>query len=524
MLDFEGNLIGSVGALDYYGATEFSFSADGKFIYGWQDSRVLIFDTVSFEELARFDVDIPPPESDLQNLFTSDDGQTLFLIGSGDIQIVDLGLVSLSLSGEGGDDVLVGYFGDDVFEGRGGNDIFDGNGGDDTYYGGAGFDIVTYVFSRSGVTVDLAIFDAQKTGDGSDLFSSIEGIVGSAFNDRLFGDSLNNLFNGSAGNDRILGMEGDDLFIDGSGSGNDIYDGGNGVDSIDYSTAQGSISIDLGQSINNASGADIGSDSLASIESVIAGQGDDSILGNDAANILIGGLGDDTLFGLNGADLLYGGDGNDVIVGGRQNDIIYGDAGNDIILGELGVDILYGGAGDDLVLGGNRDDQLFGEDGNDRTFGGNGNDIVDSGAGEDIVRGGSQDDILNGGAGNDVVFGGTGRDDISGGDGNDLIFGRGGFDVLNGGAGDDILEGGVQADQFVFQGAFGNDTITDFSATNNAERINLSAVSEISDFQDLIDNHLRQIGNDVLIDDLAGNTITLKGVQLSDLDAVDFVF
>ena len=262
-------------------------------------------------------------------------------------------------------------------------------------------------------------------------------------------------------------------------------------------------------------------------------EGNDRISGTRNADVLDGGVGDDTVFGGrgddsliggDGSDNLFGGSGNDTIDGGRQNDSIVGGAGNDTILGGLGADVLFGGTGKDLVLGGNRNDQLFGENGNDRVFGGNGDDQVDGGAGNDILRGGAQDDILVGNAGNDRAFGGTGSDVLSGGNGNDQLFGRGGFDILNGGAGDDLLEGGVQADQFIFAGAFGNDTITDFAATNNAERINLSAVGAISDFQDLIENHMNQVGADVVIDDGLGNTITLVGVTLSDLDSVDFVF
>ena len=155
---------------------------------------------------------------------------------------------------------------------------------------------------------------------------------------------------------------------------------------------------------------------------------------------------------------------------------------------------------------------------------GNDQDIVSGGDGRDIVRGGDGDDLISGDAGNDVMFGGTGRDTVEGGSGDDLLWGRGGFDILNGGAGDDLLEGGLQADQFIFEDGFGNDTITDFASLNNAERIHLADVTEITDFQDLIDNHLNQVGADVVIDDGLGNTITLLNVQLSDLDAVDFVF
>ena len=259
-------------------------------------------------------------------------------------------------------------------------------------------------------------------------------------------------------------------------------------------------------------------------DSMMGSSANETFEGRDGDDTIFSGAGNDIILGESGTDTVIAGAGNDVVFGGNQNDYLDGGDGDDQILGELGADTLYGGDGNDLILGGNRNDRLFGENGDDRTFGGNGNDLVDAGAGSDILRGGSQDDILTGGTGDDVAFGGTGRDSLSGDDGNDLLFGRGGFDILNGGAGDDTLEGGIQADQFIFEGAFGNDTITDFAATNNAERINLSAVNAISDFQDLIDNHMSQVGADVVIDDLNGNTITLLGVTLSDLDAIDFVF
>ncbi|PPB79351.1 hypothetical protein LV82_02978, partial [Albidovulum inexpectatum] len=56
------------------------------------------------------------------------------------------------------------------------------------------------------------------------------------------------------------------------------------------------------------------------------------------------------------------------------------------------------------------------------------------------------------------------------------------------------------------------------------EKIDLSAVSAITNLADLMANHIAQVGADVVIDDLAGNTITLTGVSLANLDASDFVF
>ncbi|MEO1151823.1 MAG: calcium-binding protein, partial [Pseudomonadota bacterium] len=71
---------------------------------------------------------------------------------------------------------------------------------------------------------------------------------------------------------------------------------------------------------------------------------------------------------------------------------------------------------------------------------------------------------------------------------------------------------------------FGNDVITDFDQDNAFEFIDLSGVTAITDFTDLADNHLMQVGMDTVIDDGAGNTITLIGVDIADLDASDFLF
>ena len=249
-----------------------------------------------------------------------------------------------------------------------------------------------------------------------------------------------------------------------------------------------------------------------------------TLIGLAGDDTLSGDTGNDTISGLAGNDVLNGGAGNDVLDGGAQNDILEGGSGNDILLGGLGRDFLFGGVGDDLILGGNRDDELHGQGGNDRVFGGNGNDEVFGGDGNDILRGGTLDDLLDGGSGDDAIFGGTGIDTLLGGDGNDKIDGRGGFDTLNGGAGDDVLTGGFNADTFVFDEGFGFDIIMDFAATSNAERIDLSAVSEFTDFADLTANHLTQSRTNVIIDDGAGNIIVLLEVNLSDLDAIDFIF
>jgi Ca2+-binding RTX toxin-like protein len=80
---------------------------------------------------------------------------------------------------------------------------------------------------------------------------------------------------------------------------------------------------------------------------------------------------------------------------------------------------------------------------------------------------------INAGAGNDTVTGGVGRDFLVGGGGNDVLNGSGGDDRFIGGGGNDTLTGGRGADTFIFTGAPGNDTITDF--TSGTDKIDLSA-------------------------------------------------
>ena len=77
---------------------------------------------------------------------------------------------------------------------------------------------------------------------------------------------------------------------------------------------------------------------------------------------------------------------------------------------------------------------------------------------------------------------------------------------------------------FFFSDDFGRDRITDFDATNSNEVIDLSGVSAIANYADLISgNYLSQSGSDVLITVDADNVIILENVLLSDLDATDFI-
>jgi len=118
--------------------------------------------------------------------------------------------------------------------------------------------------------------------------------------DLILGSSGDDTLYPGAGNDVALGFSGNDTIIAGAGNGDDLYDGGDGVDTITYTSTTLGIVVDL--QLGVASGEEIQNDTLANIENVTGGKGQDILKGDDNANILTGGEGDDRLEGRGGLD------------------------------------------------------------------------------------------------------------------------------------------------------------------------------------------------------------------------------
>jgi Ca2+-binding RTX toxin-like protein len=76
-------------------------------------------------------------------------------------------------------------------------------------------------------------------------------------------------------------------------------------------------------------------DGLTSIENAIGGSGNDTMTGNNAANVLDGRAGNDTINAGDGADIVIGGIGNDTMNGGAGSDtfVFAPGFGNDRIQG-----------------------------------------------------------------------------------------------------------------------------------------------------------------------------------------------
>ena len=95
------------------------------------------------------------------------------------------------------------------------------------------------------------------------------------------------------------------------------------------------------------------------------------------------------------------------------NDTVNGSGASELILGNEGEDILGAFAGDDSVFGGKGRDFLDGSDGNDCLSGGLDADLLSGEAGDDILFGGKGNDFLDGTDGNNTLVGGLGRDLLS---------------------------------------------------------------------------------------------------------------
>lgn len=226
----------------------------------------------------------------------------------------------------------------------------------------------------------------------------------------------------------------------------------------------------------------------------------DLLNGSGGNNLIIGGGGGDILNGYGGDDLIVGGGFSD----GDTNQVLprY-DAGNSraYINGPQydGGDILTGGSGNDTLIGAGWQDGLVADNGNfelgevvaapfdpERTDYIPSN-IIFAGSGHDLAVGANYSDVIFGGTGNDQIYGLDGADVLYGGDsgadksrtdrGSDTLDGGGGNDILIGGGGNDLLTGGDGQDTFVFDKAFGFDTITDFSVTaGDLDILDLSAI------------------------------------------------
>ena len=209
------------------------------------------------------------------------------------------------------------------------------------------------------ITASL-VAPGSNTGEAAgDTYTSIEGLIGTAFADILIGD-------------------GNSSFLVGGAAG-DTLNGGDGLDFVSYRTSAIGITASLANPAANT--GDAAGDSYFSIE---------GLAGSQLADQLYGDSGDNVLVGEGGGDFLSGGAGNDTAsyrtaVAGVTADLtanqgFSGDAVGDSFSsiqnldGSSFADQLYGNSGVNVLTGNDGDDLLSGEGGADVLTGGLGKD------------------------------------------------------------------------------------------------------------------------------------------------------
>lgn len=460
-----------------------------------------------------------------------------------------------AVNGGNSNDTFNGGSGADLFFGQGGNDFMNGGAGDDTLEGGAGadslnggtgFDYAQY--RNAGAAVSLILASGGFAGDAlGDHFNSIEGAIGTNFNDTLTGSNVGNILVGGLGADTLNGGAGDHMSFD-------------DTDYASYFTSSAGVTVSIvnpGANTGEAFG-----DTFANINGLIGSNFNDVLTGSDVFNdAFIGGFGDDTLNGMGGFDLarydsavfgisvmmgsgiVNGGAGQDTLLsiegiwgsnladtydasaytagtpGAPQDDFNFfeGFGGADTIVGSptatpggiLTTSIHYtqATAGIWVTMTGAAAGNVsatYGADTSVDTFtnvnsivGSNFNDTFNGTSGAQSFDGGGGGDVLQGGADNDLLSGGDGSDQLIGGTGDDFLVGGAGADVLDGGDGIDMVS--------YYEYSPGGGGVIGLTASLENSSINTGSAA--GDTYVSIENLAGTFGNDTLVGNSGNNII-----------------
>ena len=419
------------------------------------------------------------------------------------------------------DDMLTGNALPNRITGGPGNDTMSGGAGDDIYVfdtdttqtSGAGHDTVTEASSAangvdtldfSGTTtlaviINLSLANIDQLVDPNlklrlSSGSSVENVIGGAFNNRITGNDLNNTFVGGAGNDTYV-------FTADTQLGSDTIVDSDGIDTLDFSgTTAFGVTVDLSDP-----GAQVVNTNLtltlsngSSIEHVVGGAKNDTFIGNDLDNAFVGGAGDDTyVFDVDsalGADTIdESGGGNDTLDFAATTTVAItvnlSNAGKQSIP-SLNPNLkLTLGSGNTIenIIGGGLADALTGNALDNVFTGGGGLDTIVGGAGINTVREARNANFtltntsltIAGGVGSETdTLANIQRATLAGGAGINSLDASAfsGAVTLDGGGGDDTLTGGSGDDTYVFHDGWGMDTIQE-STGGGSDALDFSRVT-----------------------------------------------
>jgi Ca2+-binding RTX toxin-like protein len=314
-------------------------------------------------------------------------------------------------------------------------------------------------------------------------------IIGTKFNDILVGTNSDDTIFDMDGNDTIVAGGGNDAIF--AGKGGDWISGGDGIDTLHYGLSDAAVNVNLATHAGHGGYAE--GDVIFEIENLVGSNFNDTLIGDSNANTI------------------NGGDGNDVIHGGGGLDTLIGGVGNDTLYSDSSIASFNGGDDTDTVDFSGRTESPY---------------YYYHPAGVYV-------NLLHHVVGYDGPFHhewepeGTivNVENVNGTNFADTLIGDYNNNVLNGNGGNDALTGGYGNDTFVFartNGAvnFGNDTIADFAAGQDHLQIDHTIFGDFAAVQ----QHMQQVGGDVVITYDANNSITLHDAVMANLHASDFLF
>ncbi len=201
-----------------------------------------------------------------------------YVLGANVENLTLVGVPTISGTGNGLANIVIGNLQGNVLSGEAGNDTLDGGGGADTLKGGSGNDV--YLVDNVSDVVEEGIGGGKDTiratftyqlNDGQEIESLIldsSGVIGG------FGNSQGNLIT-------MVGTGPTSMFGNG---GNDTLTGGVGIDELHG---------DAGKDVLSGGGG---------LDVLVGGADGDTLKGGAGDDVLTGGLGADALFGEAGAD------------------------------------------------------------------------------------------------------------------------------------------------------------------------------------------------------------------------------
>jgi len=496
-VDFNGG-----AAADHYqmgGGAEFVHGNGGVDTASYLGSATAV---VSLDNIANDSVSNRPGVfdnvfSDTENVIGSAGGDQI-TGGTGDNDLDGAAGLDTIDGGEGNNDLHAGPNGATMTAGLG-DDLFDGD-------PGGGGDVIAYASrtgfvqaSTNGVADDGVLpeqdnLDGHITrivgGNGGNVLDASSGVaarlIGGTAPDILIGSGEDapdcvagtggcDFLEGGAGNDQITAGAGDDIVKPGTGL--DTYDGGADIDNLDYTDAVVGMNLSINDGTNDGEGGlEVVNSSFQNLKS---GSGDDTLIGDTAANTLISLGGADSLDGKGGPDQL---DGEGLGLDGRC-DRLKGGAGNDLLqtLADNGcrttIDYSdHSGVGVTVNLAAGFSAQNVAPGETDTIVQGNSLDVIGGAQADTLtVTTATGAHTLTGGLGNDTLTGAPGGSDTAGyadravsvtadldGVNDDGQAGEADvladIDHLTGGSAGDTLAGDANAN--VLDGLGGNDTLT----------------------------------------------------------------